>query len=349
SSSDGVARGSGSVAGGTGTGGSGSGGRTGGAGGTTGGKDGTEISGVKDGKDRKSQAKATAAADGVLYRQCFTGAQAVAWMLRERVATCAAEAAALGERLLLLDLLEPVQPGVERFKNSAAHLYVIKELALVSLPATQVFPLLQRLCMAIVRAALDQEGRGRDAVIAVEVEDLHWADAGSLDMIMSMVKEGNSAGSGVGGLAFLLATRPVQAFPSHLRKRYAKLKAMRGVTLVALQPLGRDAMVEMAGAFLRVDELDVELQRLILSTCSGNPFFISEMCQSLVESRALTMKRVKNGGQRAVMKNVNRNAKAVPTSVQEIVSARIDTLEPSLALVLKVASVLGESFTFDLL
>lgn len=56
----------------------------------------------------------------------------------------------------------------------------------------------------------------------VVIEDLHWADAGTLDMILTFLQVGRED-PWYGGCMFLLATRPASAFPAHHRKTRDKI------------------------------------------------------------------------------------------------------------------------------
>jgi hypothetical protein len=69
--------------------------------------------------------------------------------------------------------------------------------------------------------------------------------------------------------------------------------------------------IEMACGYLGVDELDSELRKLISSTCSGNPFFVREMCSSLAASGALQTTRTSSGKERAIIRKASKVCVAV--------------------------------------
>jgi predicted ATPase len=56
-----------------------------------------------------------------------------------------------------------------------------------------------------------------------------------------------------------------------------------GGGLLVLGPLDDDHAVALACAALGVRSLGAGLQRAVCSTCQGNPFFIKEVCATLVD------------------------------------------------------------------
>jgi tetratricopeptide (TPR) repeat protein len=90
---------------------------------------------------------------------------------------------------------------------------------------------------------------------------------------------------------------------------------------LALNPLEGAVAEEMIDRVATVP-LDPEVRRLILERTGGNPFFIEEVVRSLAEGRSA----------------------AVPMTVQELLEARVDALEPSPRFVAQRAAVIGRIF-----
>jgi adenylate cyclase len=80
------------------------------------------------------------------------------------------------------------------------------------------------------------------------------------------------------------------------------------------------------------------LSELIRERTQGNPFFIEELVQALVEAGSLQGER---GAYRLV---AAVDEAAVPVSVQAVLSARIDRLSPREKAVLQAAAVIGKEF-----
>src|SRR5262249_10609854 len=93
-------------------------------------------------------------------------------------------------------------------------------------------------------------------------------------------------------------------------------------TQVRLDPLGKETADEMLSTLLGNDERVASLKRLIAEKSEGNPLFMEEIYQALIEEGAL----VRNG---AVKITRPLNVLKIPTTVQAILAARIDRLPPA--------------------
>jgi DNA-binding CsgD family transcriptional regulator len=118
---------------------------------------------------------------------------------------------------------------------------------------------------AVFAALLDRLRGGPPATILV-VEDLHWADEATLDLLRFLARR-------VGALpVMILATfRDDQVGPTHpLRVALGDLAGSRLVRRLQLEPLSRPAVAALAGGS------GVDPARLY-ETTGGNPFFVTEV------------------------------------------------------------------------
>lgn len=60
--------------------------------------------------------------------------------------------------------------------------------------------------------------------MALVLEDLHWADADTLEMIIAFLRE-TEADEWPGGCMFIMTTRPSSAFPAYLREKRDRIIA----------------------------------------------------------------------------------------------------------------------------
>ncbi|CAB1106927.1 unnamed protein product [Ectocarpus sp. CCAP 1310/34] len=248
---------------------------------------------------------------------------------QEYVATCVNEAVAIADKLMTLSVIESTSStNTERFKPSCDSFYVLK---------VQYEPPLPVLL--------------RYKLVVIVVEDLQWVDSGTLDMILAFLQEAEQEGPWDGGCMFLLSTRPASTFPAHLSSTRDKIVAERIVTVIELGALSEDEAEGVTCRLLEVDELDFALRKLVLTSCSGSPLFITELCQSLCSTRGVQKVSTSSGKSRAALKTTGKDGglSTGPRSVAEMVAARIDTLESTASLVLKVAAVIGEKFTLNVL
>jgi class 3 adenylate cyclase/tetratricopeptide (TPR) repeat protein len=177
----------------------------------------------------------------------------------------------------------------------------------------------QRLMRGVVRRLYRVPGR---TVVTVSLmEDLHWMDEGSGQLVAESV-------SAVEGTTNLLLVN----FRPEYQPEWADSPVYRRVPLV---PLGPDSTKELLADLAGDDPSLDGLAELVHERTGGNPFFIEEVIRELVEAGYLVGER---GGYR-LTRPVDDTG--VPATVQAILAARIDRLETAKAL-LQAASVIGK-------
>jgi tetratricopeptide (TPR) repeat protein len=111
-------------------------------------------------------------------------------------------------------------------------------------------------------------------------------------------------------------------------------------TQFRIDPLQPESADELLQAILGTDAALAPLKRLLVSQTEGNPFFLEECVQSLVETGALAGDR----GQYRLAKAVE--TLQMPPTVQAVLASRIDRLEPEDKRLLQAASVIGNDVPF---
>ncbi len=161
------------------------------------------------------------------------------------------------------------------------------------------------------------------------VEDLHWLDAASAEFLEHMVD------ARAGSRSLLLVT-----FRPEYRAEWMHKSWYRQVPMA---PLGREAIAELLADLLGKDASLAGLAGPIHARTGGNPFFIEEVAQSLIESGHLR-------GTRGAYRLMTPIAKLkIPATVQAVLAARIDRLADREKRLLQVASVIGKDFAEPLL
>jgi class 3 adenylate cyclase len=151
------------------------------------------------------------------------------------------------------------------------------------------------------------------------IEDIHWAEPETLDLIRAMV---DAPGHG----ALIVVTARTELSPVW------SLDAAAGstITLEPLDPAGTRTLAASVNPEIeRAPELARELHRLT----EGNPFFTVEVMRSLSERS-----KPEDLSPRDI------RGLAVPDSVQGVLADRIDRLDPVVKRVLHVASMIGREF-----
>jgi len=157
------------------------------------------------------------------------------------------------------------------------------------------------------------------------LEDLHFADAASLDLLWFLASRASRV-----PLLFLLAQRMGPGTPEPKPSR-------TNFTQLVLEPLSDEEAARIVEATF--DWMPDELRDRIVARAGGNPFFIEESLRSLVESGAV--QRDETGEWRL---RDRPSMLEVPTTLHAVVAARIDRLQPSARECIQLASVIGQRF-----
>jgi class 3 adenylate cyclase/tetratricopeptide (TPR) repeat protein len=190
-------------------------------------------------------------------------------------------------------------------------------------PAPQIDPEARQRQLFGVLRRLVQAGRQAEPGVTL-IEDLHWMDGGS----GAFLEQWADAIGGARGL-LLVNFRP-EYHADWMQKSYYQQ--------LPLAPLGPGATRELVSDLLGDDPSTGGLAETIHERTAGNPFFIEEVVQSLVESGQLEGAR---GGYRLASEI---EALEVPATVQAVLAARIDRLPEREKQVLQAASVIGKEF-----
>jgi predicted ATPase/class 3 adenylate cyclase len=166
---------------------------------------------------------------------------------------------------------------------------------------------------------------GRRKTLVMVVEDLHWVDPASEQMLAELVA--TVAGSKT--LA-LVNHRPEYAPPWRDSESYREL-ALAPLDEAATAALLRD----IAGSDPSLDGIGAAIH----DRTGGNPFFIEEVVRELAESGYLEGERGAHRLARPI------DGAGVPVTVQAILAARIDRLSPPAKSLLGVASVIGRELS----
>ena len=171
--------------------------------------------------------------------------------------------------------------------------------------------------------------RGRDNTVINVVEDLHWIDAASEEFLAALVDS-------VPGTKTLV----VANFRPEYRADWARHSYYRQLPL---SPLGPEALGELLDGLLGTHSSLDGLSEMIRDRTQGNPFFVEEVVRELVESGTLAGEP----GSYELVSEVD--SIAVPPTVQAVLAARIDRLEPDAKHVLQAAAAIGKDFRRELL
>ena len=166
--------------------------------------------------------------------------------------------------------------------------------------------------------------------LALLIEDLHWADDGTLDFIEYLAQHHAALP------LLLIAT----ARPTLLERRPAWASRPAGHRLLPLHDLSDgDAQTMAKALLLRAGEAGAELALRIAQRSDGNPFFIEELVRMCIDLGAI----VDEGEQWRVVHD-KLDWQRLPTTLVGVLQARLDALAPEQRRALQQASVVGVVF-----
>lgn len=169
----------------------------------------------------------------------------------------------------------------------------------------------------------------REKPLLVVLEDMHWADPLSLQLLEGLVREGE-------GMAWaVVLTYRHTAGPTD--PALARLPACSTLTLDRLPRSAVDALVHrrLSAWYPTIGtRLARILARKLDAQAQGNPFYLEELLSHL-HAGGLMPRR---------SQEVERIALELPSSLRALILSRIDRLTESQRATLKVASVIGQRF-----
>lgn len=165
----------------------------------------------------------------------------------------------------------------------------------------------------------------RDITTVVIIEDLHWIDAASEEFIEAL------ADAVVGTTTLLVVNfRPGFAAPLMQRSHYHQ------INMSPLPPAQATALLQ---DHFGNDPSLALLSRNIIERAQGNPFFLEELVNALVERGDF------EGEKGAYRLRGGVDTIPLPPTVQAVIAARIDRLEENAKRALEIASIVGREIS----
>jgi class 3 adenylate cyclase/tetratricopeptide (TPR) repeat protein len=165
------------------------------------------------------------------------------------------------------------------------------------------------------------------------LEDLHWADPSFVELLRLACLEIRQPA------IVLCAFRPTFSLftghqVSHIGKNYHDIQ---------LQNLSLSVAQNMMASLLKTETIPPDLRRWVNNKAEGNPFYLEELVNSLIESD--TLKR--DNGSWKLIRSLTESD--IPSSLHGLISGRLDRLEKQTKRILQEASVIGRDFLYEIL
>ena len=165
------------------------------------------------------------------------------------------------------------------------------------------------------------------------IEDLHWADPSFVELLRRACVEIRTPA------LLLCAYRPTfSLFTGHqlnsIGDTYHEIK---------LENLSLTTAQHMLASLLKSESIPPDLKRWVNSKAEGNPFYLEELINSLIESDTL----IKDSEKWKLTRSLSESD--IPASLHALINGRLDRLEKQTKRILQEASVIGRDFLYEIL
>jgi predicted ATPase len=160
-------------------------------------------------------------------------------------------------------------------------------------------------------------------------EDLHWMDKSSEDLLKYLLE--SIAGARV---LMIFNYRPEFVHTWGAKSFHSQ---------ITLNRLSNRESLTMLSHLLGTEEIDSDLEELVLEKAEGVPLFIEEFIKSLKDLKII--ERKDNKYQLAK----DSQAVTIPSTIQDVIMARVDSLPDRAKEVLQTGSVIEREFSYELI
>jgi len=205
---------------------------------------------------------------------------------------------------------------------------------------------LARYVRALAAPLSDPSSKPAGIPVIILLEDVHWADDLSLDLVAWLAASMPDV-----RLLVIAVTRP-----SLFERRPNWGEGESAFMRVTLRPLGKRDSRELIGEILqRVDEVPDALRDLIIDAAEGNPFYVEEMVKMLIDQGVIQRRGIEGqasegdapADQRWTIRQERLAELKVPPTLIGLLQARLDGLPQMEREMLQRASVIGRLFWDD--
>jgi class 3 adenylate cyclase/tetratricopeptide (TPR) repeat protein len=196
---------------------------------------------------------------------------------------------------------------------------------------------LQRRTFIAIRTLIEMQAR--TAPVVFLLDDIHWMDQASLDLLEYLLPLTDAA-----PIMWLLLYRAERAKGCWKIRERAARDFPHCATEITLDRLSPAETQQLLSNLIRLLQWPFSAQELILRRVEGNPLYLEEVLRTLIESGALA--RDEHG---AWQMHDDVAEIKVPDTLQGVMMARLDRLEEPPRQTAQVAAVVGRSFPYSVL
>ena len=173
--------------------------------------------------------------------------------------------------------------------------------------------------------------------LVLALDDLHYADSASLDLLTHVVRSHSGARLLVLGI---YREDELEHNPA-LGRTLTKLMQQRILTSIAIEALSAEEIEELAENYLGCS-VSPTVSQLLFIQSEGNPFFAEELINSWIEKGSI----VREHEQWIAAAPLEH---ALPQSIVAVLRQRFTQLSPAIVDLLRIAAIIGRTFDLSLL
>jgi predicted ATPase len=182
-----------------------------------------------------------------------------------------------------------------------------------------------------------------DKPLLVILEDLQWADDGSLQLLHYLAR--NIQNSRV---MIICSYRPeeIENIKGEVHPLSKTLRRMRPEKLffeIVLERFDEQSTASMIESLLKIQNIPEAFTRRLYGESEGNPFFVEEVVKSLINEGLI------NPSDYSWDKKFDPSKIHIPSTIRDVIGRRMDRLDEKTRGILSYASVIGNKFTFETL
>jgi predicted ATPase/class 3 adenylate cyclase len=176
-------------------------------------------------------------------------------------------------------------------------------------------------------------GLGKRAPTVFLLEDLHWADPSFIELLRQALLQIRQPA------IVLCVYRPTFSLfttqqSGGLGKIYEEIR---------LQDLSLSEAQDMLESLLKTETIPSDLKRFVRDKAEGNPFYLEELVNSLIESETL----LRDNGSWKITRPMTQAD--ISSTINGLIAGRLDRLEKETKRILQEASVIGRAFLYEIL
>ncbi len=176
------------------------------------------------------------------------------------------------------------------------------------------------------------------------LDNLHWSDEGSIELLEYLV-ENLLIPYEKAPIMFIGTIRSEELSENKALQRFqGKLQHRENVVMMEIKRLEQDQVGLILQQMLGMSHTPTRLTPKIFAESGGNPFFIEEVLNAMIEDGIL----YREGSQWQVRVD-SYSQLIIPSSIKEVLKRRFRNLGEEEMDVLRWAAVIGEDFEFDVL